>query len=95
MTTSSALCVFRLRIPMAEKSLVIFLHGIGVSRAQLMPLPSSWRSRLAAARFAAASCGAKASMVLETGLRSSASPRGHRCQCGHQRTSSRIGSRAT
>jgi phospholipase/carboxylesterase len=38
---------------MLEKSLVIFLHGIGASGAQLMPLASSWRSRLPAARFAA------------------------------------------
>lgn len=53
MTTSSALCVSNDRFPMPEKSLVIFLHGTGASGARLMPLASSWRSRLAAARFAA------------------------------------------
>lgn len=51
MTTSSALCVSNDRFPMPEKSLVIFLHGTGASGARLMPLASSWRSRLAAARF--------------------------------------------
>jgi phospholipase/carboxylesterase len=33
--------------------LVIFLHGIGASGAELMPLASSWRSLLPNARFAA------------------------------------------
>ncbi|WP_337268664.1 alpha/beta hydrolase [Oryzifoliimicrobium ureilyticus] len=33
--------------------LIIFLHGIGASGAQLMPLASAWRSRLPQARFAA------------------------------------------
>lgn len=33
--------------------LVIFLHGIGASGAQLMPLATSWRARLPNARFAA------------------------------------------
>ena len=53
MTTSSALRLSNDRIPMPEKSLVIVLHGIGASGAQLMPLASSWRSLLPAARFAA------------------------------------------
>jgi phospholipase/carboxylesterase len=53
MMTSSALCVSNDRVPMPEKSLVIFLHGIGASGAQLMPLASSWRSRLPTARFVA------------------------------------------
>jgi phospholipase/carboxylesterase len=34
-------------------SLVIFLHGIGASGAQLMPLASSWRPSLPNTRFAA------------------------------------------
>ena len=33
--------------------LVIFLHGIGASGAQLMPLASSWRDGLPSTRFAA------------------------------------------
>src|SRR3954470_12594786 len=35
------------------KSLVVFLHGIGASGAQLMPLASSWRTSLSHTRFAA------------------------------------------
>ncbi|WP_075856590.1 alpha/beta hydrolase [Rhizobium hainanense] len=38
---------------MVTKSLVIFLHGIGASGAQLMPLASSWRAGLPNTRFAA------------------------------------------
>ncbi len=37
----------------SNSHLVIFLHGIGASGAQLMPLASSWRSGLSGARFAA------------------------------------------
>ncbi|MFN3500637.1 MAG: alpha/beta hydrolase [Allorhizobium sp.] len=36
---------------MAGPSLIIFLHGIGASGAQLMPLASSWRASLADTRF--------------------------------------------
>lgn len=53
MTTSSALCVFYGMVSMAENSLVIFLHGIGASGAQLTPLASSWRAGLPNSRFAA------------------------------------------
>jgi phospholipase/carboxylesterase len=53
MKTSSALRVFYGKVLMAEKSLVIFLHGIGASGAQLMPLASSWRTGLPNTRFAA------------------------------------------
>ncbi len=38
---------------MVEKSLVILLHGIGASDAQLMPLATAWRSSLPDTRFAA------------------------------------------
>ncbi|MBY3544028.1 phospholipase, partial [Rhizobium laguerreae] len=37
----------------SKSSLVIFLHGIGASGAQLMPLAASWRSSLPNTRFAA------------------------------------------
>jgi phospholipase/carboxylesterase len=37
----------------SNSHLVILLHGIGASGAQLMPLASSWRSGLPGARFAA------------------------------------------
>ncbi|WP_082928159.1 alpha/beta hydrolase [Rhizobium bangladeshense] len=37
---------------MAAKSLIILLHGIGASGAQLMPLASSWRASLPETRFA-------------------------------------------
>lgn len=53
MKTSSALRVFYGKVLMVEKSLVIFLHGIGASGAQLMPLASSWRTGLPNTRFAA------------------------------------------
>ncbi|MBX4900116.1 prolyl oligopeptidase family serine peptidase [Sinorhizobium sp. B11] len=38
---------------LSRDHLVIFLHGIGASGAQLMPLASSWRSSLPNTRFAA------------------------------------------
>jgi phospholipase/carboxylesterase len=38
---------------MASRSLVVFLHGIGASGAQLMPLASSWRAGLPDTRFVA------------------------------------------
>ncbi|MFP5076214.1 alpha/beta hydrolase [Rhizobium sp. YIM 134829] len=38
---------------MARRSLVIFLHGIGASGAQLMPLASAWRGSLPDTVFAA------------------------------------------
>jgi phospholipase/carboxylesterase len=38
---------------MASRSLVVFLHGIGASGAQLMPLASSWRAALPDTRFVA------------------------------------------
>lgn len=38
---------------MAQKSLIIFFHGIGASGAQLMPLATSWRSSLPQSHFAA------------------------------------------
>lgn len=38
---------------MSAKILVIFLHGIGASGSQLLPLASSWRPTLPDARFAA------------------------------------------
>ncbi len=38
---------------MIHGSLVIFLHGIGASGAQLMPMASSWRAGLPNTRFAA------------------------------------------
>jgi len=38
---------------MPEKSLVIFMHGIGASGAQLMPLATAWRSSLPDTRFVA------------------------------------------
>jgi phospholipase/carboxylesterase len=37
----------------SKSSLVIFLHGIGASGAQLMPLAASWRASLTNTRFAA------------------------------------------
>ncbi|MBY3495304.1 prolyl oligopeptidase family serine peptidase [Rhizobium laguerreae] len=37
----------------SKSSLVIFLHGIGASGAQLMPLAASWRASLPNTRFAA------------------------------------------
>ncbi|MBY3243178.1 prolyl oligopeptidase family serine peptidase [Rhizobium laguerreae] len=37
----------------SKSSLVIFLHGIGASGAQLMPLAASWRASLPITRFAA------------------------------------------
>jgi len=37
----------------AYDNLVVFLHGIGASGAQLMPLGSSWRSSLSNTRFVA------------------------------------------
>jgi phospholipase/carboxylesterase len=38
---------------MPERSLIIFLHGIGASGAQLMPLAFNWRTSLPHTRFAA------------------------------------------
>lgn len=38
---------------MSDKTLIVFLHGIGASGAQLMPLASSWRAGLPDARFVA------------------------------------------
>jgi phospholipase/carboxylesterase len=38
---------------LTEQSLIIFLHGIGASGAQLLPFASSWRSSLPNTRFAA------------------------------------------
>ncbi|MBB4008075.1 alpha/beta hydrolase [Allorhizobium taibaishanense] len=38
---------------MSEKTLIVFLHGIGASGAQLMPLASSWRTSLPNTRFVA------------------------------------------
>ncbi|WP_280950497.1 hypothetical protein [Rhizobium acidisoli] len=38
---------------LTEHSLIILLHGIGASGAQLMPLASSWITGLPNARFAA------------------------------------------
>lgn len=38
---------------MSDKTLVIFLHGIGASGAQLMPLATSWRASLPGTRFVA------------------------------------------
>lgn len=43
----------RERGQLSEHSLIIFLHGIGASGAQLAPLASSWRASLPNARFAA------------------------------------------
>lgn len=43
----------RKREPLPDKSLIVFLHGIGASGAQLMPLASSWRASLPGARFVA------------------------------------------
>ncbi len=37
----------------SNRHLVVFLHGIGASGAQLMPLASSWRSSLPDTRFVA------------------------------------------
>ncbi|WP_409995049.1 hypothetical protein [Rhizobium leguminosarum] len=37
----------------SRSSLVIFLHGIGASGAQLMPLAASWRASLPNTRFVA------------------------------------------
>ncbi len=37
----------------SHSSLVIFLHGIGASGAQLMPLASAWRQEMPTTRFAA------------------------------------------
>jgi phospholipase/carboxylesterase len=37
----------------SHDNLVIFLHGIGASGAQLMPLASSWRAQLPNSRFVA------------------------------------------
>lgn len=39
------------REPLAGPTLIIFLHGLGASGAQLMPLASSWRASLADTRF--------------------------------------------
>lgn len=38
---------------MSDKTLIVFLHGIGASGAQLMPLASSWRASLPLTRFVA------------------------------------------
>lgn len=38
---------------MSDKTLIVFLHGIGASGAQLMPLASSWRNSLPETRFIA------------------------------------------
>ena len=37
---------------MATSNLIIFLHGIGASGAQLQPLAASWRARLPDTSFA-------------------------------------------
>jgi phospholipase/carboxylesterase len=38
---------------LSDKTLIVFLHGIGASGAQLMPLASSWRVSLPGTRFVA------------------------------------------
>lgn len=38
---------------LSDKTLIVFLHGIGASGAQLMPLASSWRASLPDTRFVA------------------------------------------
>jgi phospholipase/carboxylesterase len=38
---------------LSEKTLIVFLHGIGASGAQMMPLASSWRASLPGTRFVA------------------------------------------
>jgi phospholipase/carboxylesterase len=38
---------------LSDKTLIVFLHGIGASGAQLIPLASSWRASLPNTRFVA------------------------------------------
>ncbi|MEF3135473.1 hypothetical protein OS035_28920 [Rhizobium sp. 268] len=38
---------------MSDKTLIVFLHGIGASGAQLTPLASCWRARLPGTLFVA------------------------------------------
>lgn len=43
----------RKREPLPVRNLIVFLHGIGASGAQLMPLAPSWRAQLPSTRFIA------------------------------------------